>query len=72
MIITGKQIRAARGYLDWTRVELAKFSGVSPETIKNIEKGVFVPRDETLLKIEEAFNLMDLWFVGDVGLYSCN
>lgn len=67
--ITGKQIRAARGFLDWTRADLAAMSHVSPETIKNIENDKFKTEEATLLKIEEAFKLMGIRFIGNVGLY---
>lgn len=44
-MITAAQLRAARGLLDWTRSELAKASGLSAETIKNIEHGVYAPQN---------------------------
>lgn len=36
---TGRQIRAARGFLGWSRRELAEASEVSVATIKDIELG---------------------------------
>lgn len=39
MSIQGYQIRAARGYMNWTRADLAREAGVSVETIKRIEYG---------------------------------
>ena len=39
MIISPEQIKAARAWIDWTREELADKSGVSPATIRNIERG---------------------------------
>ncbi|MGA7533951.1 MAG: helix-turn-helix transcriptional regulator, partial [Pseudolabrys sp.] len=41
-------MRAARGLLGWTQVELAEASGVSEISIKNIERGVTDPRSSTL------------------------
>lgn len=35
--VSGAQIRAARGFLNWSRGELAKASGVSVPTIQAIE-----------------------------------
>jgi transcriptional regulator with XRE-family HTH domain len=40
MKISGDQIRAARGYLDWTIGDLSKAAGVSDSTIRAIEKPV--------------------------------
>ncbi|MFA6279908.1 MAG: helix-turn-helix domain-containing protein [Bdellovibrionales bacterium] len=54
-MITAAQLRAARGLLDWTRSELAKASGLSAETIKNIEHGVYMPQDSTISAIVKAF-----------------
>ncbi len=54
--ITPSQLRAARALLDWTRSDCARISGLSPETIKNIEHGVFAPTQETLERILSAFS----------------
>jgi transcriptional regulator with XRE-family HTH domain len=37
MKVTGRQIRAARAFLDWTLADLAKAAGVSETTIRTIE-----------------------------------
>jgi DNA-binding XRE family transcriptional regulator len=39
MIISPQQIKAARAWLDWTRESLAEKSGLSPATIRNLERG---------------------------------
>jgi transcriptional regulator with XRE-family HTH domain len=52
--IAPAQMRAARSLLDWSRAALAKESGVSPETIKNIEHGAFLPKEETLKALVET------------------
>lgn len=54
-MITPAQLRAARGLLDWTRSELAKASGLSAETIKNIEHGIYTPQENTIAAIVNAF-----------------
>lgn len=54
-MITPAQLRAARGLLDWTRSELAKASGLSAETIKNIEHGIYTPQETTIAAIKNAF-----------------
>ena len=53
-MITGKQIRAARGLLNWTREELAKASGLSPNGIAKVESDAGHPLAITLEKIERA------------------
>lgn len=51
----GDVVRAARMMLDWTMDDLAKRSGVSLASIKNIERGAADPRASTLRAIQEAF-----------------
>ncbi len=68
MLITGAQLRAARGLLDWTRNELAQYAKVSPETVKNIEHDVFRPQEETAQRIVEAFAARDVIFTEDEGV----
>lgn len=53
-MITPSQLRAARGLLNWTRTELAKASGISAETIKNIEHGLYTPQESTIAAILSA------------------
>ena len=60
--ITGAQIRAARGLLDWSRSDLAKAANISPETIKNAETGIFTPTPESLFKMVEAMQLAGVEF----------
>jgi transcriptional regulator with XRE-family HTH domain len=50
-MIKPAQLRAARGLLGWSREELTAASGVSTETIKNIELGRFQPTPETVGKL---------------------
>lgn len=57
-----EQIRAARGYLDCSRVEMASQTGVSAETIKNIETGRFVPRAKTAESIRNFFRCNGIGF----------
>jgi transcriptional regulator with XRE-family HTH domain len=61
--ISPAQMRAARSLLDWSRAALAKESGISPETIKNIEHGAFVPKEETLKALIEALARHGVEFV---------
>ena len=43
MTITGGQIRAARGFLQWTAAELASKAKVSLSTVRRAEDAVGVP-----------------------------
>jgi transcriptional regulator with XRE-family HTH domain len=61
--IAPEQLRAARGLLDWSRAELSEASGLSPETIKNIEHGTFKPEAETIDKILRAFHYKGVEFI---------
>lgn len=63
MEIDGNQLRAARGMLDWSREQCAAASGVSMETIKNIETGVFKPRHDTMQKLMAVFVSNNIGFV---------
>ncbi|MCL2469497.1 MAG: helix-turn-helix transcriptional regulator [Alphaproteobacteria bacterium] len=68
MIITPAQLRAARGLLNWTRSELAKASGLSAETIKNIEHGTYMPQDTTIGAIVKAFSKNHIEFTDHDGV----
>ena len=54
-MITAGQIRAARALIGWKQIDLAKRSGISEISIKNIERGVTDPRYRTLEAIQSAF-----------------
>ena len=57
------QLRAARSMLDWSRTDLAKEAKLSAETIKNIEHGVYSPKEETIKTLVEAFARRGIQFV---------
>jgi DNA-binding XRE family transcriptional regulator len=65
MLITAAQLRAARGLLDWTRTDLAKAAGISPETVKNIEHGTFRPQEQTADAIVRCFREQHVEFIND-------
>ena len=67
-MITAAQLRAARGLLDWTRNELAEAAKISPETVKNIEHGVFRPQEQTAEAIIKAFSAHNVEFTDDDGV----
>ena len=54
-MITGPQIRAARGLVGWKQTDLAERAGVAVPTIQNIELGKSGGYASTMAKIEEAF-----------------
>lgn len=66
--ISGPQLRAARGMLDWTREQLAKEAGISQETVKNIEHGIFRPQESTTEAIIRAFSVRNVMFTEDDGV----
>lgn len=54
-MITPAQIRAARALVGWRQSDLARRSGISEISIKNIERGATDPRSSTLQAIQSAF-----------------
>lgn len=67
-MITAAQLRAARGLVDWTRNELAKAANISPETVKNIEHGIFRPQEETAERIVRTFKAQGVEFTDNEGV----
>lgn len=63
-ILTPAQIKAARAWLGWKQVDLAKKSGVSVPTIKNVEGGQDA-RMSTMNKIASAFGDAGIEFLED-------
>jgi transcriptional regulator with XRE-family HTH domain len=59
-MITGKHIRAARGWLNWTQKDLSEKSGVSAPTIVRFELGEGEPFSSTAAKIEKTFLLAEI------------
>jgi predicted transcriptional regulator len=66
-MIVPAQVRAARAWLGWTRADLAKAAGISPESIRDFEMGRSDPRQSTLGKIEEAFRQAGLVLFEEAG-----
>ena len=62
-----EHLRAARGLLNWSREDLKKASGVSMETIKNIEGGIWKPNDDTHMKIVDTFAKHGVEFIWQAG-----
>jgi len=53
-MMTGPQIRAARGFLDWTVRDLGKKAKVHFNTVHAIERGKSVAKPETLAAIRKV------------------
>lgn len=56
-MITPRQIRAARGLLNWSQQELADSAIISLNALARLERGMVDPRASTLSAVEKA--LMD-------------
>jgi transcriptional regulator with XRE-family HTH domain len=67
-MITGPQIRAARGLLRWSAIELADKAGVSRATINNIEEASVQPRAKSLEDIVRVLEEEGIEFIGDRGV----
>jgi len=65
-MITGAQIRAARGALRWSSAVLAEACGLGIQTIKRLEQFEGVPpsRTTTLMDICAAFEAAGIEFIG--------
>ena len=66
-MVSGAQIRAARGLLGWSSQELAKRSGVGWSTIKRFEDAQAVPRSRagTLERVQQSLEEQGIEFLGD-------
>jgi transcriptional regulator with XRE-family HTH domain len=67
-MMTGAQIRAARGFLDWTVRDLGKKSKVHFNTIHAIERGKSIARPETLAAIRKAIEKAGVQFTSGPGV----
>jgi DNA-binding XRE family transcriptional regulator len=67
-MLDSKQIRAARGLLDWTQETLAERSGVARATIKNVESGNTLPRLETANALQRAIEEAGVEFLPSSGV----
>ncbi|WP_424830618.1 helix-turn-helix domain-containing protein [Ruegeria sp.] len=66
-LVTGKQIRAARGALNWSVRQLAEQSGVGAATISRYEAvdGVPQSRKDNLHKLRRTLESRGIRFVSD-------
>jgi transcriptional regulator with XRE-family HTH domain len=65
-MITGSQIRAARGLIGWSAKELAAASTVSLATVLRLEgqQGIPISHPRTLQDLKRAFEEAGLEFIG--------
>lgn len=55
MVLSPAHVRAARALLQLTQGELAKLSGVSEKTIRKFELGKVRASEDTILRLQAAF-----------------
>jgi transcriptional regulator with XRE-family HTH domain len=55
-MLTPREIKAARVYLDWTQDDLADRSNLSVATVRNIESGVGVPSSKSIEALDRALS----------------
>jgi len=67
-MITGRQIRAARGLLGWDATDLAAKAGLTRETVSKIENETVQARETTLGDILSTFNDNGVEFIGTTGV----
>jgi transcriptional regulator with XRE-family HTH domain len=67
MLLSNKQIKAARAMLDWSRAELSAKSGVSEPNIVRLEAGGD-GRSDTFKKISDAFETHGIVFTVNGGI----
>lgn len=62
-MIDGRQIRAARAMLGWSREELLHASGISMSALLRMEGALADSRSSTLNKVVKALSLAGIEFV---------
>ena len=71
-MIDGRQIRAARAILGWTREDLLAASGISMSALLRMEGGLADSRGSTLNKVVKALAKVGIEFVtrddGAIGI----
>ena len=67
-MIGAEQIRAARAYLGWSQDDLARTTGLSVTTIRNLESGEMSPRSTTMNVIRRALETSGIEFIDGGGV----
>ena len=60
--ISSAQLRAARAWLNWSQVKLAKEAGVSKGAVNRFEQGTSSPHLETLERLQKALEAAGIEF----------
>jgi transcriptional regulator with XRE-family HTH domain len=68
-MITGDQLKAARGLLGWSQFQLSRQSGVSETTIQRFETGRIELRGATQTAIVSTLLNNGVEFVDSVGVH---
>jgi transcriptional regulator with XRE-family HTH domain len=68
MIISGRQIRGARGLLGWSMEELADNCEITRLTIRQIESEAVQPQEKTLARILTVFDKEGIEFTENEGV----
>lgn len=64
-MVTGRQVRGARGLLGMTQEELSELSGVSMQTIKDFEHSARKPQLRTIKDLQRALEEKGIAFLED-------
>ena len=62
-MIDGRQIRAARALLGWSRAELLKAAGISMSALQRLEEAQADTRSSTISKVTKALSAAGVEFV---------
>jgi len=68
MIISGRQIRAARSLLEWSADDLASKAGLTRVTVSKIEADIVQPQERTLSNIISVFEKNGVQFLENDGV----
>jgi transcriptional regulator with XRE-family HTH domain len=68
MIISGRQIRGARGLLGWSMEQLAERAEITVMTLRHIENDVTQPQEKTLAAIYSVLDRRGIDFLEDDGV----
>ena len=68
MLLTGRQIRAARGLMGWTVEDLFSKSGVNKNTITQIENDEVQPQEKSMARIVATFDKAGVEFAPNEGV----
>ena len=67
-MITGRQISAARGLLQWSQEDLARKSGLTAQTVRNLEAEARQPQEQTISTVANTFERYGVEFTPDEGV----